>query len=243
MYRCPHSYDCAIVQEAYVDDRNQHNATDTPLCWPGLSDLQIRPSRLAANVRQCKGISREGPAAGSLVAWRENPGCGLRTGTLAILAKEQVGMHSVRSDTSPEMIACAAKNAKRAGVEIVLEHGLAESLPCPACRCHSSYRTTYESAESRICPPLVVACRNRLSHRRTYGALCYVVAQMRLPAAILVGVIVLVAIKHLGLFSPAHALFRRWRPKTSGTHDGAESATAERISSSTVLCILSACKP
>lgn len=58
-------------------------------------------------------------------------GCG--TGTLAILAKRQVGdagvVHGV--DAAPEMIARARTKAKRAGIELVLAEGVAQALPLP----------------------------------------------------------------------------------------------------------------
>jgi ubiquinone/menaquinone biosynthesis C-methylase UbiE len=58
-------------------------------------------------------------------------GCG--TGTLAIAAKRQVGTTGTvyGIDASPEMLARANKKARKAGVEIVLKNGLAESLPFP----------------------------------------------------------------------------------------------------------------
>ena len=56
-------------------------------------------------------------------------GCG--TGTLAIAAKRRVGptgaVHGV--DASPEMLVRAEKKAKKAGVEVLFENTLAESLP------------------------------------------------------------------------------------------------------------------
>jgi ubiquinone/menaquinone biosynthesis C-methylase UbiE len=56
-------------------------------------------------------------------------GCG--TGTLAIAAKRRVGptgsVHGV--DASPAMIARASNKAKKAAAEVILENGLAESLP------------------------------------------------------------------------------------------------------------------
>lgn len=58
-------------------------------------------------------------------------GCG--TGTLAIAAKQCVGptgsVHGI--DPSPEMIARAAKKARKAGVEAVFKNGIAEALPFP----------------------------------------------------------------------------------------------------------------
>jgi len=58
-------------------------------------------------------------------------GCG--TGTLAIAAKQKVGttgkVYGV--DASPEMLSRASKKARKAGVEIVLEKGLAQALPFP----------------------------------------------------------------------------------------------------------------
>jgi ubiquinone/menaquinone biosynthesis C-methylase UbiE len=58
-------------------------------------------------------------------------GCG--TGTLAMIAKRQVGTTGAvyGVDASPEMIARASKKASKAGVEIVLKSGLAEALPFP----------------------------------------------------------------------------------------------------------------
>jgi ubiquinone/menaquinone biosynthesis C-methylase UbiE len=58
-------------------------------------------------------------------------GCG--TGTLAIMAKRQVGTTGAvyGVDASPEMIARASKKARKAGVEIVLKNGLVEALPFP----------------------------------------------------------------------------------------------------------------
>jgi ubiquinone/menaquinone biosynthesis C-methylase UbiE len=58
-------------------------------------------------------------------------GCG--TGTLAIMAKRQVGTTGAvyGIDASPEMIARASKKARKAGVEIVLKKGLVEALPFP----------------------------------------------------------------------------------------------------------------
>ena len=61
-------------------------------------------------------------------------GCG--TGTLAIAAKRRVGagaqVHGI--DASPEMIARAHRKAKSAGVDIVFETALAQSLPFPDAR-------------------------------------------------------------------------------------------------------------
>lgn len=55
-------------------------------------------------------------------------GCG--TGTLAILAKRQVGDGLVYGvDASPEMVVRAGEKAKRAGVEIVLKEGAVQDLP------------------------------------------------------------------------------------------------------------------
>jgi ubiquinone/menaquinone biosynthesis C-methylase UbiE len=66
--------------------------------------------------------------AGELVL---DVGCG--TGTLAIAAKRRVGpagsVHGI--DASAEMIARASNKAKKAGVEVTFESGLAESLPFP----------------------------------------------------------------------------------------------------------------
>jgi ubiquinone/menaquinone biosynthesis C-methylase UbiE len=58
-------------------------------------------------------------------------GCG--TGTLAIAAKRQVGPEgSVAGlDASPEMIARAAKKAKKAGIEVTFQEGPAQALPFP----------------------------------------------------------------------------------------------------------------
>lgn len=58
-------------------------------------------------------------------------GCG--TGTLAILAKRQVGANGAVCgvDASPEMIRRAATKARKAGVEITFKNGLVESLPFP----------------------------------------------------------------------------------------------------------------
>ncbi len=61
-------------------------------------------------------------------------GCG--TGTLAIAAKRHVGsagsVHGI--DASPAMIARARNKATKAGVEVIFENGLAESLPFPDVR-------------------------------------------------------------------------------------------------------------
>jgi ubiquinone/menaquinone biosynthesis C-methylase UbiE len=56
-------------------------------------------------------------------------GCG--TGTLAILAKEQVGPNGevCGIDASPEMIARAQKKARRAGVDVSFTNAFAQSLP------------------------------------------------------------------------------------------------------------------
>jgi ubiquinone/menaquinone biosynthesis C-methylase UbiE len=58
-------------------------------------------------------------------------GCG--TGTLAIAAKRCVGPTGTvyGIDASPEMIARAAKKARKAGVEVVFKHAVAEALPFP----------------------------------------------------------------------------------------------------------------
>ena len=61
-------------------------------------------------------------------------GCG--TGTLAILAKRQVGSAGgvCGIDASPEMIARARKKASRAGVDVSFQNGFAQSLPFPEAR-------------------------------------------------------------------------------------------------------------
>jgi ubiquinone/menaquinone biosynthesis C-methylase UbiE len=58
-------------------------------------------------------------------------GCG--TGTLAIAAKRRVGSAGKVNgiDPSPEMIARARKKTLKAGVEVVFETAVAESLPFP----------------------------------------------------------------------------------------------------------------
>ena len=63
-----------------------------------------------------------------------NVGCG--TGTLAIAAKRHVGPTGsvVGIDPSPAMIARAIKKAKKAGVDVSFENGLAESLSFPDAR-------------------------------------------------------------------------------------------------------------
>ncbi|MFL5574397.1 MAG: class I SAM-dependent methyltransferase [Gemmatimonadaceae bacterium] len=61
-------------------------------------------------------------------------GCG--TGTLAIAAKRRVGSGGVVQgiDASPEMIARARRKAAKAGVDVIFETGVAESLPFPDAR-------------------------------------------------------------------------------------------------------------
>ena len=61
-------------------------------------------------------------------------GCG--TGTLAILAKRQVGPTGevCGIDASPEMIARAGKKARRAGVDVSFKNGFAQSLAVPDAR-------------------------------------------------------------------------------------------------------------
>ena len=56
-------------------------------------------------------------------------GCG--TGSLAIAAKRQVGAAGAVCglDASPEMLARAEKKARRLGVEVSFQNGLAQSLP------------------------------------------------------------------------------------------------------------------
>ncbi|MPZ30244.1 MAG: methyltransferase domain-containing protein [Rhodospirillales bacterium] len=58
-------------------------------------------------------------------------GCG--TGSLAIVAKRQVGptgaVHGI--DASPEMIARAHMKARKAGVEVAFKNGAAQALPFP----------------------------------------------------------------------------------------------------------------
>lgn len=56
-------------------------------------------------------------------------GCG--TGTLAIAAKRHVGPTGTvyGIDASPEMIARANKKASKAGIDVVLQNGLAQALP------------------------------------------------------------------------------------------------------------------
>jgi ubiquinone/menaquinone biosynthesis C-methylase UbiE len=58
-------------------------------------------------------------------------GCG--TGTLAIAAKRHVGPTGTvyGIDASPEMIARARKKARKAGVDVVVQNALAETLPFP----------------------------------------------------------------------------------------------------------------
>jgi ubiquinone/menaquinone biosynthesis C-methylase UbiE len=58
-------------------------------------------------------------------------GCG--TGTLAIAAKRQVGPTGTVCgiEASPEMIARANRKARKTGVGVVFENGLAEALPFP----------------------------------------------------------------------------------------------------------------
>lgn len=59
-------------------------------------------------------------------------GCG--TGTLAITAKQHLGSQGsiFGIDASPEMIARARKKAKKAGVDVSFNNGLAEALPFEA---------------------------------------------------------------------------------------------------------------
>jgi ubiquinone/menaquinone biosynthesis C-methylase UbiE len=61
-------------------------------------------------------------------------GCG--TGSLAIVAKQQVGtkgsVHGI--DPSAPMIARASRKARKAGTEITFEHGIAQSLAFPDSR-------------------------------------------------------------------------------------------------------------
>ena len=61
-------------------------------------------------------------------------GCG--TGTLAILAKGEVGPTGEVSgiDASPEMIARAQKKAGRAGIDVSFKNAFAQSLPYPDAR-------------------------------------------------------------------------------------------------------------
>ena len=61
-------------------------------------------------------------------------GCG--TGTLAIVAKRQVGPTGevCGIDASPEMIARAGKKARRAAVDVSFKNGFAQSLPFPDAR-------------------------------------------------------------------------------------------------------------
>jgi ubiquinone/menaquinone biosynthesis C-methylase UbiE len=56
-------------------------------------------------------------------------GCG--TGTLAIAAKRHVGQSGAvyGVDASPQMLARAEKKARKANVEVLFRHGLAEALP------------------------------------------------------------------------------------------------------------------
>jgi ubiquinone/menaquinone biosynthesis C-methylase UbiE len=58
-------------------------------------------------------------------------GCG--TGTLAIAAKQRVGLTGrvYGVDASPEMLARASGKANRAGAEVVFKNGIAERLPFP----------------------------------------------------------------------------------------------------------------
>jgi ubiquinone/menaquinone biosynthesis C-methylase UbiE len=58
-------------------------------------------------------------------------GCG--TGTLAILAKQQVGPNGevCGIDASPEMIGRAQRKARRAGVDVSFKNAFAQSLPYP----------------------------------------------------------------------------------------------------------------
>jgi ubiquinone/menaquinone biosynthesis C-methylase UbiE len=58
-------------------------------------------------------------------------GCG--TGTLAIAAKQRVGVTGrvYGVDASPEMLARASGKANRAGAEVVFKNGIAERLPFP----------------------------------------------------------------------------------------------------------------
>lgn len=61
-------------------------------------------------------------------------GCG--TGTLAIAAKRHVGATGTVCgiDASPEMLASAAKKARKAGIDVVLQDALAQALPFPDAR-------------------------------------------------------------------------------------------------------------
>jgi ubiquinone/menaquinone biosynthesis C-methylase UbiE len=61
-------------------------------------------------------------------------GCG--TGTLAITAKRRVGPAGrvFGIDASPEMLARAAKKARKAEVEVVFKNGIVEALPFPDCQ-------------------------------------------------------------------------------------------------------------
>jgi ubiquinone/menaquinone biosynthesis C-methylase UbiE len=58
-------------------------------------------------------------------------GCG--TGSLAIAAKRCIGPTGTvyGIDASPEMLARAGKKARKAGIEVVFKHAVAEALPFP----------------------------------------------------------------------------------------------------------------
>jgi ubiquinone/menaquinone biosynthesis C-methylase UbiE len=58
-------------------------------------------------------------------------GCG--TGTLAIAAKQRVGLTGrvYGVDASPEMLARASRKAKRVGADVVFKNSIAERLPFP----------------------------------------------------------------------------------------------------------------